>query len=220
MGGEDNLLTSLLYNKARFNDVQVSEALRGVSAGNCFTGGFLVDITSLDIQRGRRHNLPNYNDLRKIYHGRGSVYRTETKCPAHLDEVSYINETDPIECFEQAFPSTYVTLIRDTFKKVKNVDPWIGMALEADTRKGRGGRDAITGVVQGNIIGEQMFRTRKGDRFFYTHAPDLTAEEREEIETISMSTILRWFFPNVDVPNNPFQVPITFEGEQLPLTTN
>lgn len=222
--GENNIMTGLIFNLARNNDNQIAGSLQDLVAASCFTEPFLIDVAALDLTRGRRHNLPNYDEVRKKYHPKGSVYQhgkgtlnNQKKCAKILDTPEYLNVTDSDGCFSQFVPKELIGIVKSIYGKVKNIDAWLGMTLEAGHPDGRPSKDSGMSETEANIMGEQMVRTMKADRFFYPRNNRLTNQEKQEISQIKMSTVLRWFYPQItNIPDEAFKVPKAYHDDQKP----
>ncbi|KAG1666074.1 Chorion peroxidase [Nymphon striatum] len=115
-----------------------------------------LDLGSLNIQRGRDHGLPGYNEYRK--HCNLKKYRSISKMP---------------------ITKKMKRKLRKVYKHVDDIDLFVGGLLEPHI----GG--AEVGETFGCIIGEQFRRLVKGDRFFYANgkrAPK-SARQAKSIDT-------------------------------------
>ncbi|HEV2784160.1 MAG TPA: peroxidase family protein [Actinophytocola sp.] len=185
----DNQLRSVLFQ------IPVSgnpECLDGAGLPECFDA--VVDLGAIDVERGRDHGMPSYNQLRQAY---GLPARTSFTQITGESSSSFPSGTGPDDPDSLAFPS-----LTDNFGlEVDRNDP---DALEADPvnfRRGAplaarlsaiyGGNvnnvDAFVGALaerhaSGSDLGElqraiwtrEFTRLRDGDRFFYGNDPGLT----------------------------------------------
>lgn len=134
--GIDSVLRGLAAQEAQDIDVYVIDDLRNLLFGPPGAGGF--DLTSLNMQRGRDHGLPSYNEVRVAF----------GRMPA--TSFAQINPDPDVQArFEAAYES------------VDQVDPWIGMLAEPH-RNG-----AFVGETLMRVLREQFVRFRDGDRFWY-----------------------------------------------------
>jgi hypothetical protein len=117
-------------------------------------GGIGHDLASLNIQRGRDHGIPKYNDLRE---GLG-LSRMDT----FADITSDIN-------VQQALSDAY----KDD---VNMIDAWIG-GLSEERVAGGGG---MVGQLFAIIISDQFGRLMDGDQFFFRNDRDLRNKRLKE----------------------------------------
>ncbi len=130
------ILRGLARNRAQEVDPYIIDDVRNFLFGPPGSGGF--DLACLNLQRGRDHGLPSYNDVRVAYGLSPAV--------AFADITRNRKLRDRIE-------TAYGT--------VEKVDPWIG-GLAEDHR-----RASLVGELFHTILVNQFERLRDGDRFFY-----------------------------------------------------
>ena len=135
-GGVEPLLRGMAAQRCQAIDSYVIDDVRNFLFGQPGAGGF--DLVSLNIQRGRDHGLPAYNDLRQ---GLG-LNRKDS-----FAEVS----SDPE--VQQRLASAY--------QSPDDIDAWVG-GLAEDNVPG-----AMVGELIGRIVGDQFRALRDGDRFWY-----------------------------------------------------
>ncbi len=134
--GIDPLLRGLSAQRAQAVDPFVIDAVRNFLFGPPGAGGF--DLASLNIQRGRDHGLPSYNDVRQHF-GRSRA-----------------------QSFDDITPSGEVRMrLSQVYASVDDVDAWVG--LLAEPRADR----ALVGRTLQRILADQFARSRDGDRFWY-----------------------------------------------------
>ncbi|MCA8942451.1 MAG: hypothetical protein KDB80_07795 [Planctomycetes bacterium] len=134
--GIEPLLRGLTRQVAQEIDTEVVDDVRNFLFGPPGSGGF--DLASLNIQRGRDHGLPSYNELRVAM---GLPAR------ATFAEVS----SDP--SVQSRLAAAYAT--------VDDIDAWIG-GLAEDHVAG-----AMVGELVFAVLKDQFERLRDGDRFWY-----------------------------------------------------
>lgn len=134
--GMNPILRGLARQPAQEIDSYIVDDVRNFLFGPPGAGGF--DLASLNIQRGRDHGLPSYNQVRIDF---GLPARTG------FAQVS----SDPVVRANLA--AAYAT--------VDDVDVWVG-ALAEDHVPG-----AVVGETLFVILRDQFLRLRDGDRFFY-----------------------------------------------------
>ncbi|NJL28758.1 MAG: hypothetical protein HC897_13140 [Thermoanaerobaculia bacterium] len=134
--GIDPLLRGLATQRAQEIDNFLVDAVRNFLFGPPGAGGF--DLASLNIQRGRDHGLPGYNQVRADY----GLRRVRNFAEINRDPVVQAN-------LAAVYPS------------VDDVDVWVGGLAERH-RPG-----ALVGETWQRILAEQFERLRDGDRFWY-----------------------------------------------------
>lgn len=134
--GIDSVLRGLAAQEAQDIDVFVIDDLRNLLFGPPGAGG--LDLTSLNMQRGRDHGLPSYNEVRVAF----------GRMPA-----TSFDQINPDPDIQDRFEAVY--------ESVDQVDPWIGMLAEPH-RDG-----AFVGETLMRVLRDQFMRFRDGDRFWY-----------------------------------------------------
>ncbi len=142
--GVEPLLRGLARQTAQEVDVYLIDGVRNFLFGPPGSGGF--DLASLNIQRGRDHGLPSYNQVR-IDVGLPPV--------ASFSEVSSDFEVQ--------------SRLAAVYDDVDQIDPWVG-GLAEDQRPG-----ALVGETVFRVLRRQFRSLRAGDRFWYevALAPEL-----------------------------------------------
>ena len=204
--GEGPLVDSLAENSQYKNDEQIDNSMRSVlfqipkpgatqPCGtpvidpNCFTD--VSDLGAIDVQRGRDHGIPSYNDLRRAY-GLPPVYsftqitgESTDQFPKGLtinskgilDFVAlYDINGKPIPLGSDDAQEDAVVGIRRTtlaarlkaiYGDVNKVDAFVGMVSEKHVR------GTEFGPLQLAMWTKQFAALRDGDRFFYANDPVL-----------------------------------------------
>ena len=135
-GGIEPLLRGLAAQVMQNVDPFVVDEVRNFLFGLPGAGGF--DLASVNIQRGRDHGLPDYNEARIAF---------------DLPPVgSFADITSDVE-LQQKLESAY--------GHVNNIDIWVG-GLAEDHLPG-----ALVGELFFAILKDQFERLRDGDRFWY-----------------------------------------------------
>ena len=175
----DQILLGLSRSVAQEIDVQVTDAVRNFLFGPPGAGG--MDLVALNIQRGRDHGLPSYNDMRTAY----------GLSPAL--SFSDITNDHPLQHqLEQIYAS------------VDQVDAWVGALAEDHVRGGSVGELTLASIV------EQFTRLRDGDRYFYTGDPELidnpAIDAVIDLDSITLGEIIALNTSIPRVPKNVFRV--------------
>jgi len=176
-GGIDPLLRGLAAQVAQDVDVFVVDDVRNFLFGPPGSGGF--DLPALNIQRGRDHGLPSYNDGREAL---GLARR------ASFAEVT----SDP--AVQARLASVYAD--------VDEVDAWTG-GLAEDAVPG-----ALVGELVSTVLVEQFEALRDGDRFWYQGPFGLHGRGRRTVEATTLADVIRRNTGiGVELPDDPFHVP-------------
>ena len=187
------LLAGLGRQPQAANDEQVDDLVRTVQLRQCPDCPTVVfDITAIDIQRGRDHGMPSYNDLRAAY---GLAPRTsfraitgeateEFPADAELTPGAELADPDSLD-FTHLYDrhgtevrpgEAAVSGVRRTstaarlkalYGDVSTVDAFVGMVAEPRLP------GSELGELQQAIWRRQFADLRDGDRFFYLNDPAL-----------------------------------------------
>ena len=122
----------------------------------------MLDLAALNIQRGRDHGLPDYNQCRADY-GLKKVRRFE----------DITSNFDRLERLKKAY------------KNVNEIDPWIGGLCEDPHGK------AIVGELFFAILSDQFTRLRDGDRFWYECDPGLSKAEIRRLKRTRLPDVIK-----------------------------
>jgi hypothetical protein len=196
----DNQLRSVLFQVPKPGIPDPSVCLDGPPLPDCFTG--VQDLGAIDVERGRDHGMPLYNDMRKAF---GLAPKTSFTAITGESTDAFpidrrINSRDPINDpdildfvqlrdidgrvipfgTEEADTSAVTGIRRTTtaarlkaiYGNVNKVDAFVGMVAE----KHSPGSDL--GELQRAMWKKQFEALRDGDRFFYLNDPALPAIEQ------------------------------------------
>jgi hypothetical protein len=188
----DNQLRSVLFQVPVPGN---PDCLDGPTLAKCFRG--VVDLAAIDIQRGRDHGLPNYNELRRAYglapkpSFESITGESTSELPTGLGiddprilEFVELRDADgnviPLgseEADEEAVVgirrSTTAARLRALYGEVDQLDSFVGMSAEQHVA------GTEFGELQLAIWKKQFEALRDGDRFFYGTDPLLRLIERE-----------------------------------------
>ena len=167
---------------------------------SCFRG--VVDLGALDIERGRDHGMPSYNDMRRAY---GLAPKTSFTAITGEATESFpsdplINRADPINdpnildvialfdrggnrlvvgsdagnetAVREVRRTTVAARLKAIFGSVNRLDVFTGMLSEQHLA------GSELGELQNAIWTDQFTRLRDGDRFFYLNDPALRIIEQ------------------------------------------
>ncbi|RCG31396.1 peroxidase [Sphaerisporangium album] len=203
--------------------------LDGPTLPQCFRG--VVDLGAVDLQRGRDHGIPTYNQLRNAYGLPSKTSFTaitgETTEAFPSDplltpgnEINDLNSLDVVQLFDiNGNPTTVAAdnatrVVRRTtlaarlkaiYGSVNNVDAFTGMLAEKHVT------GSELGELQLAIWRDQFGAARDGDRFYYQNDP-LQSFLRQQYgidsrKTLSQIIALNTDIPQADLPANVFLLP-------------
>ena len=135
-GGIDPILRGLVAQRAQEVDPFLVDAVRNMLFPPPVDVQF--DLAALNMQRGRDHGLPGYNQMR-----------------AELGLTSYSDWADAM------FMAGVKELLTEVYASIDDVDLWIGGLAEVHVNGG------VLGELFSEIVSRQFTRIREGDRFWY-----------------------------------------------------
>ncbi|KAJ8322199.1 hypothetical protein KUTeg_000670 [Tegillarca granosa] len=168
------------FKADRFIERGVRDFLFKDGDGNSF------DLASLNIQRGRDHGLPAYNQWREFC-GLPKALSFEVTDGGLVDHTT-----------EAA------GLLSKTYSHVDDIDLFVGGLTE--THKAGG----IVGPTFSCIIAKQFSDLKKGDRFWYeriNHNGGFTADQLSEIKKVSLAKVLCNNFGMAEIQPEVFRTP-------------
>ena len=136
-GGIEPLLRGAARQRANAIDPFIVDDVRNFLFGQPGQGGF--DLASLNIQRGRDHGLPSYNEVRVAF-----------GLPAKPDIASI-----------RPGSALVTDRLTEAYGSVDKIDPWVGGLAETPVGQG------LVGELVRRVLIDQFTRLRDGDRFFY-----------------------------------------------------
>lgn len=163
-GGFDALIRGFSTQASQKFDHFFSEEL----TNHLFAGKnpFGMDLVALNIQRGRDHGLPPYNDWRKV-------------CGLPLAR-TFTDLSDVMD-------AQVIAQLQTLYEDVNDIDIFIGGISE------RPKDGSLLGHTFLCIVGDQFARLRLGDRFYYENGglePSFSEEQLDEIRQTSLARIL------------------------------
>jgi len=224
----DNQLRSVLF---QIPSADNPECLDGPGLPECFSG--VVDLGAVDIERGRDHGIPRYNDLRRAYGlapmqsftditGEDSeafpadpelTPGDEINDPDSLDFVALFDrEGNPIDLNdEEAVDAEATRGVRRTTLAAR-LKAIYGSVDEVDAFTGMVSEAHVRGTEFGELqlaIWRKQFQAlRDGDRFFYQNDPGLSLIKRrlgiDYRRTLGEIIALNTDIPRSDLADNVF----------------
>jgi hypothetical protein len=229
----DNQLRSVMFQVPKPGIPDPSVCLDGVSLPDCYNG--VLDLAAIDIQRGRDHGMPSYNDLREAY---GLPRKTSfaaitgeanAQFPAdpEINAADPINDPDILDFTElrdrdgnivqpgtDAAKESVVSVKRRTplaarlkaiYGDVNKIDAFVGMVSEKHIE------GSEFGELQLAMWRRQFQALRDGDRFFYANDPTLPLIERYlgvgYRHSLAQLIALNSDVSRSDLPANVFRLP-------------
>ena len=154
-GGIDPVLRGLVSQLGQEVDPFLVDDVR-----NLLFGPMGFDLAALNMQRGRDHGLPSYNQMR-----------------ATMGLTPYMSWDDAV------FMDGVKDLLMSVYTDINDIDLWIGGLAENHVNGG------MLGELFSAIVGDQFSRLRDGDRFWYQNGMFET-EWMEFIEGSTLSAII------------------------------
>lgn len=173
--GINNLLIGASNTYMRAIDNFIVDDIRNFLFGTP-ENGHLLDLATLNIQRGRDHGIPGYNKVRKGY--------------GLVEKAAFTDITSNQELANK-LASLYVS--------PDYIDPWIGMLCE-DHLPGK-----EVGELIFTVLTDQFYRLREGDRFYYEYDTRFSASDIEIINKTKLSDIIKRN-TGLDVRNDVFNI--------------
>ncbi|XP_053316420.1 thyroid peroxidase [Spea bombifrons] len=163
-GGLDPLLRGMLGKSAKLQTQKdmINEELTEKLIVLSINGS--MDLSSLNLQRGRDHGLPGYNDWRKFCGL--PVLKTVSDMRMAISDENLIRK------------------LIDLYGHPDNIDVWLA-GLAEDLLPG-----ARTGPLFACIIGKQMKALREGDRLWYENKKVFTESQKAELGKHSLSKVI------------------------------
>lgn len=158
--GVNNILFGASKKRMQEIDGIIVEDVRSFLFG-APTSTTMLDLASLNIQRGRDHGIPDYNTVRVAYG------------LSRLASFSQIPTT-----------SANKTKLENLYDDIDSIDPWIGAIIETHMT------GKAVGPLINAILTEQFTRLRDGDRFWYTRDIGLTSDDVSLINNTTLGQIL------------------------------
>ncbi|KAK3563735.1 hypothetical protein QTP86_034458 [Hemibagrus guttatus] len=123
-----------------------------------------LDLAALNLQRGRDHGLPGYNDWR--------VFCGYDRVQSKGDLKGVIHDRALVE------------KIMDLYGNPDNIDVWLAGLVEDSVPGTR------TGPLFACLIGKQMKMLREGDRFWWEKPGVFSQQQRQELQRHSLSRVI------------------------------
>lgn len=192
------LLKGLAFQTGQEVDVHLVDGIRNNLFGNVGGGG--IDLAALDIQRGRDHGLPDFNNLFNAF--RTGVPYTSFDTVGDLNSFAARNPKAAAAGIVDKLKTLYPTNPLDTANTgINAIDPFVGMLAE-DHLPG-----SNVGPVLNAMIRNQFLRLMDGDRFFYTGDAFLQLPEVKavlDMSNVTLGKVIDWNTGGLGLQDNVF----------------
>ncbi|XP_013100427.2 uncharacterized protein LOC106082459 [Stomoxys calcitrans] len=152
-----------------------------------------VDLIALNIQRGRDHGLPSYNNYRAL---------------CNLKRASTWND------LSREIPTEVITRFKKIYPTVDDIDLFPGAMTERPLQGG------LVGPTLACIIGIQFRQLRKCDRFWYENQNPEVKFTEAQLAEIRKTTLAKITCENLEIPGDmqraAFDLPSNFLNPRVP----
>ncbi len=159
--GIDDLLVGAANSLCNELNTKITDAIRNFLFG-APSGGMMLDLASLNIQRGRDHGIADYNTLRQAY--------------GLLKVTNFSQITSDV---------SLRTLLSQTYTTVDDIDPWVGALAEDHLPS------AAVGALLKEMMVDQFTRLRDGDRFWWERDVALSVADKKIISTSTCASVVK-----------------------------
>lgn len=136
--GIEGFLRGAVQHIAEEIDIKVVDALRNHLFTNVEGEEFNVDLLALNIQRGRDHNIPSFNEIRTMF------------------------GFEPYENWDEITSDVDIqTALSTAYRKIDDVEAWVGLMAEDH-------EDGPMGPTLTKVWLTEFTRVLSGDKFLYT----------------------------------------------------
>ncbi|XP_068625509.1 peroxidase-like isoform X2 [Battus philenor] len=142
-----------------------------------------LDVLAIDIQRGRDHGLPGYVQYR-------------TLCG--------LSQATDFHDLIDVIPHETVNKLSKMYDHPVDIDLVVGMMAEQPLP------GSLLGPTASCLIKEQLWRTRSGDRYFYTHQDEAGGFSKRQLTELKRASLARLLCDNVaikQIQKDVFQSP-------------
>lgn len=157
-GGVEPYLKGMATQAQQEFDNKVVDDLRNFLFGH---GGVGLDLAAINVERGRDRGLADYNSLR------AAMGMPRVKAFADITD-----------------DAKNALLLKDIYKDVDAIDPWVGMLAERHLD------ESLFGELVSKILLRQFGNLRDGDRYYFENMDFLSAEEKEDIRSTTLRDIM------------------------------
>ncbi|XP_064164290.1 eosinophil peroxidase-like isoform X1 [Anguilla rostrata] len=177
-GGIDPLIRGLVGRPAKLNiqDQMMVDSLRDRLFQ--FTDHVALDLGALNMQRGRDHGIPGYNEWRRF---------CGLSQPKNLAQLARVLKNHSL-----------AKRLLKLYGTPANIDVWLGGVAEPFVPGGR------VGPLFACLIANQFQKIRQGDRLWWQNKDVFTIRQRASLASVSLARIICDNTGIRDVPRDPF----------------
>ena len=149
----------LINSKSSLTGLGIADSLRNkLFTSPNFTAGLQIDLAATNINRGRDHGIPSYNQFRQY---------------CQLGLASSFSD------LRNTMSSQSIAKLQSVYANVNDIDLWVGGLAEGafisnnqidDTLRTRG---SVVGATFTCLLAKQFLELKKGDRYFYENGPSV-----------------------------------------------
>ncbi|XP_063072362.1 eosinophil peroxidase-like [Engraulis encrasicolus] len=178
-GGVDPIIRGLIGRPAKLNtqDTLLHDELRERLFR--FVEEVTLDLSALNMQRGRDHGLPGYNSWRKF---------CGLSQPRTVEELAVVLNNKEL-----------ARSLLELYGTADNIDVWLGGVAEPFVRGGR------VGPLFACLIARQFQSIRVGDRLWWENKGVFTDAQRESLKSVSLARIICDNTGILSVPERVFE---------------
>ncbi|KAK3266519.1 hypothetical protein CYMTET_24859 [Cymbomonas tetramitiformis] len=139
-----------------------------------------LDLVALNIQRGRDHGLPTFNEFRRYYHL--PTFSTFSEAEHERIRLQGMNTfLSPKHAYQKEVLSALNVIYRGDAEKL---DAWVGLLAEMRLPRWE------WGITLTKLLADQFKRYRNGDRLFWTNSGVFTSQQREALSHLTLAGII------------------------------
>ncbi|XP_023933908.2 peroxidase isoform X1 [Bicyclus anynana] len=131
-----------------------------------------LDVMAVDIQRGRDHGLPGYAHYRAL-------------CGLPLP-TTFAQLAD-------VMPQDVIDKLSELYEHPSDIDLVVGVMAEYHLE------GSLLGPTASCLLKEQLWRTRNGDRYFYTHSGESGSFSKRQLVELRRASLSRLLCDNTDI---------------------
>jgi peroxidase len=169
-GGLDKFLVGLATQpRQKFDNIFTEQVTNHLFQAKNHSFG--MDLVALNIQRGRDHGIPGYNEFR---------------------EICGLKRVEEFDYFQDLIPVKIVERLKLIYDNVDDVDLFIGGISEVPVP------GALLGPTFQCLVGDQFKRLQHGDRFYYDSSSNPGKFTEEQLAEVRKSNLARIHCDNGD----------------------